>query len=221
MLSVRLKAIYDLIDKESKVADIGTDHGNLLFELAKNEIISYGIGVENKSGPYNIAKRNLQYFINNEKLQLSLSDGLNEVPSMVDTVIIAGMGGELIAKIILDNMDKARCFNKLILQPNSKIYELRNKLSENNFEIIDELIVYENHKFYEIISTKYNPNCLKLSTKELIFGPKLLSHKTPIFVDKWQKKLNEINTILDENSTNNDNLKELQKLIMEVLDEYS
>lgn len=219
MLSIRLKAIYDLIEKESKVADIGTDHGNLLYELAKNEVISYGIGVENKIGPYNVAKENLQYFIDTGKLSLSLSDGLNEVPSNVDTVIIAGMGGELISKIIFDNLDKARCFHKLILQPNSKIYDLRKKLSENHFDVFDELIVYDNHKFYEIISVKYNPNSLKLSTKELIFGPKLLSHKTPVFVDKWQKKINEINTILGKNSINIDNLKELQKLIMEVLDE--
>lgn len=221
MLSNRLKTIYDLIDANDIVADIGTDHGNLIKSLLDDKKVTFCQGVENKIGPYNIANENLKTFISNNNTILSLSDGLDALDERVNTVVIAGMGGQLIASIINKNIDKCHRLNKLILQPNSKIYELRLFLSNNGFEIIDEKIVEDCSKIYEIIVAKFNSENKKLSTKELIFGPKLLNSKEGVFVDKWQKKHDEINNILLTLRNQNANLLKFKELIEEVLHDQS
>lgn len=221
MLSNRLKTIYDLIDTNDIVADIGTDHGNLIKSLLVDKKIAFCQGVENKIGPYDIAKENLKLFINNNSAILSFSDGLDDLDERVNTVVIAGMGGQLISSIINKNIDKCQKLNKLILQPNSKIYELRLFLSNNGFEIIDEKIIEDSSKIYEIIVAKFNIENKKLSTKELIFGPKLLISKPGVFVDKWQKKYDEINNILLTLENQNTNLVRFKQLIEEVLHDQS
>lgn len=219
MLSIRLKAIYDLIDTYDVVADIGTDHGYLIKSLLIDKKIKFCQGVENKEGPFLIAKDNLKDLIDEKKVTLSLSDGLDELDKRVNTVVIAGMGGELISRIMDKNLDKCLKLDKLILQPNSKTYELRSYLSNHHFEIIDELIIFDNSKIYELIVTKYTENSPKLSTKELIFGPKLLTQKTGVFVDKWQKKYNEINNILETLDKENSKLTGFKQLIEEALND--
>lgn len=217
MLSARLKTIYNIIDSFDIVADIGTDHGYLIKSLLIDKKIKFCQGVENKEGPFLIAKDNLKDLIDENKVTLSLSDGLDELDEKVNTVVVAGMGGELIASIMHKNLDKCQKLDKLILQPNSKIYELRLYLSNNKFEIINEYIVYDNSKIYEIIVAKYNEKSSKLSTKELIFGPKLLTEKTGIFVDKWQKKYIEIDNILKNLNKENPKLIKFKQLIEEAL----
>lgn len=219
MLSIRLKTIYDLIDTYDVVADIGTDHGYLIRSLATNKKIKFCQGVENKEGPFLIAKDNLKDLIDEKKVALSLSDGLDELDKRVNTVVIVGMGGELISRIMDKNLDKCLKLDKLILQPNSKTYELRSYLSNHHFEIIDERIIFDNSKIYELIVTKYNENTPKLSTKELIFGPKLLTQKTGVFVDKWQKKYIEINNILETLDKENPKLTGFKQLIEEALND--
>lgn len=217
MLSARLKTIYNIIDSFDIVADIGTDHGYLIKSLLIDKKIKFCQGVENKEGPFLIAKDNLKDLIDENKVTLSLSDGLDELDEKVNIVVVAGMGGELIASIMHKNLDKCQKLDKLILQPNSKIYELRLYLSNNKFEIINEYIVYDNSKIYEIIVAKYNEKSSKLSTKELIFGPKLLTEKTGIFVDKWQKKYIEIDNILKNLNKENPKLIKFKQLIEEAL----
>ena len=133
MLSTRLNKILEYVNKDDLVADIGTDHGYLLDECIKKGI-KFAQGVENKKGPYQRALLTLQPHIDNNLLTLSLSDGLDDLDDRIDTVVIAGMGGELISQIIDANIEKTKRLKKLIIEPNIKIYELRNYLSKNKFE---------------------------------------------------------------------------------------
>ena len=220
MLTLRLQTILEHISKNDVVADIGTDHGYLL-KACLEKGLTFVQGIENKKGPYMRAYSNLKEYLNDERAVLSLSDGLSNLDSRIDTVVIAGMGGELIRDIINDSFDNAKQLKKMILEPNIKNYELRKYLSDNNFKIIDEEIVKDSDKFYEIIITKYSESVSKLTHKECFFGPCLLKKRNNIFLEKWQERLNSINVILSNTEKIIEHLENEKKMIEEVLNDKS
>lgn len=220
MLSKRLARILDFIDEFDTVADVGTDHGYLLEACIIQKHVKFCQGIENKEGPFLRASHNLNKYIEENKVIMSLSDGLNDLNDNINTVVIAGMGGELIAKIIECNLSKAKRLDKLILEANSKVFELRKFLSLRHFQIIDEDIVLDHAKYYEIIQVKFNELSPELSTKSCFFGPKLMEKKSEVFIAKWNDKLNEINDIVKENP-NLKTLNDVKQIIEEVIHDKS
>ncbi len=220
MLSKRLAKILDFIEETDKVADIGTDHGYLLESCLLDKHVKFVQGIENKKGPYERAFSNLSKYIAENVAILSLSDGLTKLDPSINTVVIAGMGGELISKILENDLEKAKKLDKLLLEANSRTFELRQFLSNNHFEIIDEALVYEHSKYYEIIKAKYNENSKELSKKSCFFGPKLMSNQSIDFKNKWNKKLTEIKEIL-KTCPNLLTLNDEKIMIEEVLDDKS
>lgn len=218
MLSIRLKSILDYLNPDDLVADIGTDHGYLL-EACMEKGIKFGQGIENKKGPYDRALLTLQPYIDENKIKLTLCDGLEMLDPMVDTVVIAGMGGELISQIISANIEKAKKLKKLVLEPNIRIYELRDFLNQHYFRIIDETVVEDNNKFYEILVVCYDENCQLLNEKEKMFGPILLKSKTPCFINKWNYRIKQINDIFEKNNQTIEELLNQKQLILEVLND--
>jgi len=218
MLSIRLKSILELIDVHDYVADIGTDHGYLLIG-ALDKGVNFVQGIDNKEGPYKICCKNLERAISENKAIVTLNDGLKEINEKIDTIVIAGMGGELISQILASSIEKAKKLKKIILQPNVRTYELRKFLNDHNFSIVDEKLIYDMDKYYEILNVRFDENHLALSTKELIFGPILLKKKGELFIQKWEKILNEYEKIVSKNSSNKpiDKLNNYIILIKEVL----
>lgn len=201
----RLEQIVNYINKNDIVADIGCDHGYLLKMAINKNNISKCYAIDNKQGPLNNAKNNLQCFQN---VNYILSDGLKNVNlNDINCAVIAGMGGVLINKIIDDSIDKFKLINKIILAPNRNMDKVREYLSNNNFKIVDECILYEDEKFYEIIVVT-NGNKI-LTKKEIMFGPILLQKKDNIFLKKWNEYYQRIKNIPSK--------KEEMKLIEEVL----
>ncbi|MCI5698367.1 MAG: class I SAM-dependent methyltransferase [Clostridiales bacterium] len=152
MLSERLKTIADLIPYEETMADIGTDHGFLPVYLIETGRSPNAIATD-------ISEGSLQKAIDlakGKKLDNMLStrrgDGLDVIgKAEVDNVIIAGMGGILISDILGKDIEKAKSFKRLILQPRSKIGFLRKWLRDHNFTIERETLVKELDKICEII----------------------------------------------------------------------
>ena len=105
MLSKRLSIIYSFIDEGSSVVDVGCDHGYLLIELAKNNKSTNLLGVENKLGPFSTLNKNIKLNKLDGKINTSLSDGISNVDSSFDTLVIAGMGSDNIVGIIERNKD--------------------------------------------------------------------------------------------------------------------
>lgn len=187
----RLEQIVNYINKNDIVADIGCDHGYLLKMAIEQNNISKCYAIDNKQGPLNNAKKNLQYFQNVEYI---LSDGLKNVNKEdINCAVIAGMGGILITKIINDSLDKFKKINKIIIAANRNMEKVREFLSTNKFKIVDESIVYEDEKYYEIIVVNNGEQCL--SEKEIMFGPILLQKKDNIFINKWNEYYNKIKNI--------------------------
>lgn len=187
----RLETIIKHINTNDIVADIGCDHGYLLKLAIEQKNIKKGYAIDNKVGPLDSAKNNLKLFNN---IEFILSDGLLNVNcNDINCVVIAGMGGMLIQKIIFDSLDKFKNINKLILCPNRNIDKLRLFLTSQGFKIVDEDIIYEFGQYYEIIVVEIGEQ--KLSYEELYFGPVLIKKKSEIFINKWKEYYNKIKNI--------------------------
>lgn len=155
-LSERLQLIASLVEKGARICDVGTDHGYLPIALLKSGRVSYAIATDIREKPLESARNNACKSGEN-RIDLRLCDGLCDVKSgEVDTVIIAGMGGEVIAGI-LDRCDwvKNTCV-KLILQPMTSAEALRDYLAENGFAIKVEVALEENGHIYSVISACFD-----------------------------------------------------------------
>lgn len=155
-LSPRLQAAFEYVEYGAAVADIGTDHAFLPVALVKSGKVRNAIACDINEKPLANAKKTLELVGLKNDISLRLSDGLSEVcENEVDTVIIAGMGGEVISGII-DRTKWLKNNKHLILQPMTCPEEVRKYLSENGFEILSETAVSDAGKVYAVISARYS-----------------------------------------------------------------
>lgn len=154
MLTPRLECILKYVNADT-AADIGTDHAYVSIELIKRKKANKVISADVRKGPLDIAAANINKNGLSEKIETRLGSGLSVLKcGEADTVIIAGMGGELICDILNSDIEKARLTN-LVLQPMNSQYELRKWLHKNGFSILNEDIECEEHRVYNIITAKY------------------------------------------------------------------
>ena len=206
-LSLRLNKIVELFDKCDKAIDVGTDHGYIPIYLIKNNLCSFVIASDINKGPLDKAKQNILYEGVKDRVECRKGSGLSVIKvNEVNCAIIAGMGGNLIRDIILN--DK-KIFDKLeysILQPVQNPEVLRRFLYEQGYAIIDEELCYEEDKYYEIIKVRYSN--LKIGDLKKIdyeVSPLLYEKRHPLiknFIEYKIDKYMDILSYIKESSEN-------------------
>ncbi len=224
-LSKRLRAIVNFCDKNKIIADIGTDHGfvpNFLYEEDYNRKI---IATDISLNSLNKAIEFTELRGNKGKIEHIVCNGLEKIPP-VDQIIIAGMGGILISKILDRDFEKARQAEKLILQPMQQVDYLRKFLYDKGFKILDEKIVFEDNKFFHIIVANYK--AIKEEYRDIdLKVSKLLRNRKDKDLIEFLKYLINYNIFIIENiegsSTRSiykkDKLREENIELKEILDE--
>ena len=96
----RLKDIASLVERCDVIADVGTDHGYLPIYLIQSDICKKAIASDVAIGPLSKAIENIDKYQLNDVISTTLCSGLNKIPANVDTVIMAGMGANLIIDIL-------------------------------------------------------------------------------------------------------------------------
>ena len=195
-LDNRLRACANMIRKDAKLADIGTDHAYLPIFLMQTKLISRAIAADIKEGPLNCAKQNIRKYNLSDKIETRLSNGLENIsPYEVDDIVIAGMGGEL----IIDIMSKASWLKnankRLILQPMSMSKKLRAYLFNNNFKLLKEVAIYSDKRVYTVMLAEYTKVRQKYNEIELYIGAlnQPLSAEAKAYIQK------EINHLINQN----------------------
>ena len=193
-ISNRLKIIASLVEDDTSIIDIGCDHALLDIFLVLNKNLKRVVASDNKKEPLNSALTNIKKYHLEDKIELSLSDGITNISSDIDTVIISGMGGELIKEILdpkyLENVDT------LILSPQSDIYEVRVHLNKIGYKFVDEIIIKDQGKYYIIMKlVKGNES---LNYGQLKYGPILLKNKDSMFYEYYNNILKEKLNIIDK-----------------------
>ncbi len=192
-LSERLAAVAALVGKGT-VADIGTDHAQLPIWLVQNGH-SRALASDINEGPCQRARVNIYEWGLHGKIKVKCCAGLDGIEEFApDNIVIAGMGGEMIASILAasEYPQKSRC--RLVLAPQSMQDVLRRYLCESGFSIMEETVVFDGGKYYQILSAQYSGNITFLRDFEYKLGSLNLERakRTPREVDtEWlllQKK---------------------------------
>lgn len=155
-LGPRLALCAGLVREGSPVADIGTDHGYLPIWLLKTGRGPRAVAADINEGPLNSAKANGARYEVGEELRFLLSDGLSGLgPGDADDIVIAGMGGELILRIVAGAPWLRDSGKRLILQPMSCAPQLRAGLWELGFCITQEEACVGSGKVYSAFAAAF------------------------------------------------------------------
>ena len=179
-ISKRLLCCASMVQPGSRVADIGTDHGYLGIYLLQSGAARHVIACDLRKDPLENARRNAKLFGVDGEMKLRLSDGLEKIlPDEVDTVVMAGMGGDLIQKILSQCPWRKREGLQFILQPQSAGNVLRRWLCEDGFEIRREEPVQDGHFLYTVMDIRQGePAPLTPGTEYA--SPALLASGSPL-----------------------------------------
>ena len=179
-ISKRLLCCASMVQSGSRVADIGTDHGYLGIYLLQSGAARHVIACDLRKDPLENARRNAKLFGVDGAMELRLSDGLEKIlPDEVDTVVMAGMGGDLIQKILSQCPWRKREGLQFILQPQSAGNVLRRWLCEDGFEIQREEPVQDGHFLYTVMDIRQGePAPLTPGTEYA--SPALLASGSPL-----------------------------------------
>ena len=209
ILSGRMQMVADMVSKGNVLADIGCDHGVVSIYLLEKGICPKVIAMDVNEGPLLRAKEHIEERGLSSYIDVRLSDGMEKLLfGEADSVLIAGMGGRLVIKILTDCMDKAKDLKEIVLQPQSELHLVRQFLTDTGFHIIQEDIVKDNGKFYPAMRVAWNEEKAQaLSEEELWYGPLLLKEKHPVlqeYLEKEKAKYAQIAEDIVNNGNNTD-----------------
>ena len=167
----RLQTILSMLSDGCRLADVGCDHAYIPIEAIKSGKASFAYASDIRRGPLQRAKQNIEAAGLSDRAVLRLADGLDGAEEFSpDTVVIAGMGGELIARIINDADFVKNGRVTLILQPMTSAAELRSYLLDSGFSIAEERLAAEDRHVYQILRCVYGGEKQTYSQAELQIG---------------------------------------------------
>jgi len=154
-LTPRLALIASMVDRGSFVLDVGTDHGYLPIYLVGRGICRGAAASDINEGPVAAARRNAARAGLSDRIKISLGDGTRPAEDCgADTVIMAGMGGEVMAGIIERSEICKKDGVRLLLQPMTKHEELRGYLNGHGYVIDTERLCREGRRLYLVLSAR-------------------------------------------------------------------
>lgn len=179
-ISNRLLLCAEFVPRGSRAADIGTDHGYLSIYLLREGICPFVTAADLREQPLQKARENAARFGVSEKMRFFLSDGLQGIPpDAADTIIMAGMGGDLMVRILEAAPWVCDDRYTLILQPQSAGQALRQYLAEHSFVIEREALAKDGHFFYTVLRAKKG-HMPPLSPGQQYASPQLLREGGPL-----------------------------------------
>lgn len=201
---MRLTALANQVPAGSRIVDVGTDHALLPISLVEAGKVSRAIATDVAEGPFQAAVANVRKHRLGEEISVRIGDGLASVqPGEVDVALIAGMGGSLAVQILAQTPAVTATLSRVVIQPMNAVELVRIFLRERGFVLVDEQVVFEDGRFYEILTAisreetgeteddAYAPFIKTPSDLELAYhlGPLNLQRATPTFVQHAEHQL--------------------------------
>lgn len=208
-LSKRLKALANMVTDGNRLADIGTDHGYIPIYLCQTGKIPSALAMDIGKGPLQQAQTHIAEHGLSEQIKTRLSDGMAALQfGEADTILIAGMGGGLVMKILSEGAEKLTGKEELILQPQSEIALVREFLRVRNFQILNEDMILEDGKYYPMmkVSQQKAAEQAKILPQEVAdaFGPVLLQKRHPVLKEWLERELRTTNSVIEQLSAQPD-----------------
>ncbi|MCI5857378.1 MAG: class I SAM-dependent methyltransferase [Agathobacter sp.] len=209
-LSKRMETIASMITPGGVLADVGTDHGYIPIYQVQLHRNPHAIAMDLRKGPLERAREHIGQYGLTGQIETRLSDGVAALkPGEADSIVIAGMGGELILHILGEGETVCRQAKELILQPQSEIAAVRRCLREQGYCINAEDMVVEDGKYYPMMRVCWrglskkdelpgDGNTDKPSVLEDLYGPFLLRNAHPVLQQYLCYQREQLLTILKE-----------------------
>ena len=191
-LSKRIYAVASLVTTGNRIADIGTDHAYIPIFLIQKQHIPSAIAMDVNDGPLMRATEHIREYALEDRIETRLSDGFQELKAgEADTAIIAGMGGNLVIRILKEHWNITCSLKECVLQPQSEIAKVRAFLLEEGFLFIEEDMALDDEKYYPMMkvvppSQKRNPEVW--TETQLRFGKLLLEKQHPVLYQYLQRE---------------------------------
>ena len=190
-LGVRLKRVAEMAGRGRRMADIGSDHALLPRWMLQENRVESAIAGELGDGPFNRAREAAEAAGLSGRLEVRQGDGLTVLtPGEVETVVIAGMGGDLIAEILSADPAKSSSFSRYVLQPMKHEAVLRRWLADAGWPVLREELIQENGKYYVLLEARPGREPYSLTDLEILLGPSLLASEDPEVL-QWLRLMQE------------------------------
>jgi len=215
MLSKRLQTVAGMVTKGNIIADIGTDHGYVPIYLVEENITDKAYAMDINQGPLDIANKHIKEKGLERKIITILSNGMEKLKdNMIDTAVIAGMGGDLIVSI-LENGKSIKGIKELVLSPHKRVDLVRKYLLENNWQIVDEAMVFDVGKYYTVIKAlKCDKTENDYSKVQLEYGKLLLENRNPVLKEYLEKEYKKFSKIAENmKKEKSDNLHKVEEIL--------
>lgn len=219
VLDPRLKTAASFVRPNSVVCDVGTDHAYIPIYLLLNGIAPTAVATDINKGPLERAKYNAERYGVSERIRFVLANGLCGVEperEPVDDIVICGMGGELIARIIDASDYTRRSGVRLILQPMTCAPELREYLAGAGFNIITERLCRAAGKLYTCIVAEYDGIIRSFSEASLILGERNIENRDPLFAEYTASAVYRLNRQIEGLRVGGHDTTEIQRLLADV-----
>ena len=186
----RLEKISSYISENEKVLDVGCDQALLSKILAKRKI--YSIASDLRPNIIENAKKNLTP-LEKEYITFSVSNGVPTILNEEYTLVLSGMGAHTILDILKNSNYR---FNKIITISNNNNDILRTEMSKLNYYVLEEEIIKEKGKFYNLIV--FDNVKRDYSKEQILVGinhknKELLKEKNEYLIKKYTSILNNAN----------------------------
>lgn len=195
-LSKRLQAVADMVTMGNILVDVGCDHGYLPIDLLLRRRIPKAVAMDIRKGPLWKARQNIKACHLEAYIETRLSDGLLAMQKPEGgTLVIAGMGGPLMERILKEGAMVASGFAEWILQPQSEVSSLRRNVEQWGRQIVEEKIVEEDGKYYPMFKAIPGKDRYENSIYYL-YGRETLEKKDPVLLAFLQRERKQQRKIL-------------------------
>ena len=190
----RIDKLCAYLPKCKTFADVACDHGYIAEYMLKNGLCESAIVSDISEKCLKKAEILLSEYISAGKCRAVCCDGLKEIDSGTDCVMIAGIGGEEIIKILQEGFIP----NSFIFQPMKNADALRGFLLENACFIETDDIFSDGKKYYFVIKGRKG-KAQKYTNEQLLYGKDSL--KNHVFFDYLKDELNKNKSYLKSDMT--------------------
>ncbi len=213
-LSKRLQMVAAQVLSGGVLADIGCDHGFTSIYLVSRGQVRKAIAMDVREGPLGRAAEHVVESGLQEKIELRLSDGTDQLqPGEADTILISGMGGALMEKILRARPEVTKAAQELVMSPQSEVYRVRSCLHELGFRIAREDMVCDMGKYYVVLRAVPGEEHYSQAV-EYTYGRDLIQQKHPVFLQYMQAERRRMAAILAQFPSDSD-LERLEQLQQE------
>ena len=183
--------------------------------VTKENITDKAYAMDINQGPLDIANKHIKEKGLEGKIITILSNGMEKLKdNMIDTAVIAGMGGDLIVSI-LENGKSIKGIKELVLSPHKRVDLVRKYLLENNWQIVDEAMVFDVGKYYTVIKAlKCDKTENDYSKVQLEYGKLLLENRNPVLKEYLEKDYKKFSKIAENmKKEKSDNLHKVEEIL--------